>query len=261
MSLIERHFIIQNISPPIDNSLANQLMDEFISMERRYIQRDWEPAELDGGQFCEILARIIYHLDTNNLNLTKSFDDCCKYIENEQVSHLIKPRQNSLHLTRVLRTVYKFRSQRGAVHISPHYTPSHMDSKLVIESVRWSMNEALRIFWQGDRDKVAKAIRELLQFDVPCIGKYEDVLLVQRTDLTAEEEIVVLLHYAGEVGFSRYELGSHAQCSASSVTRALQKLSSPSLRQIVLLPNDRYILTDLGSKRLREELADKLLLQ
>jgi hypothetical protein len=262
MALAERNFIVNQISPPIDNLLANQLVDEFISMERRYIQRDWEPAELDGGQFCEILARILYHIDSCNLNHSKSLDDCMKYIENEQITtHLIQPRHESLHIARVLRTVYKFRSQRGAVHISPHYTPNHMDSKFVIESVRWCMNEVLRIFWQGDRDKVAKTIRELLQFDVPCIGKFEDILLVQRTDLTAEEEVIVLLHYAGEVGLSRYEIGRYAQYSASSVTKAIQKLSSPQFRQIILLPNELYRLTDLGCKRLREKLADKLLLQ
>ena len=61
MGLTEKNFIVQEISPPMDNLLANQLVDEFISMERRYIQGDWEPAELDGGQFCEILARILYH--------------------------------------------------------------------------------------------------------------------------------------------------------------------------------------------------------
>lgn len=136
-----------------------------------------------------------------------------------------------------------------------------MDSKFVTESIRWCMNEVLRIFWQGDREKVAKTIRELLQFDVPCIGKFEEIVLVQRTDLTAEEEVLVLLHYAGEIGFSRYKLGCYAQCSASSVTKALQKLSSPQFRQIILLSNAQYRLTDLGSKRLREELADKLLLQ
>lgn len=260
MALAERNFIVQNILPPIDNLLANQLMDEFVSMERRYIQCDWEPAELDGGQFCEILARSLYHIDSGNLNHSKALDDCCRYIENEQVSHVMRLRQDALHLVRVLRTVYKFRSQRGAVHISPHYTPNHMDSKFVIESVRWCVNEVLRIFWQGDRDKVAKTIRELLQFDVPCIGKFEDNLIVQRTDLIAEEEILVLLHYAGEIGFSRHEIGRYAQYSPTSVTKALQKLSSPQFRQIILLSNDRYRLTDLGSKRLREQLADKLLL-
>jgi len=121
------------------------------------------------------------------------------------------------------------------------------------------MNETLRIFWKGDRELVAKAIRELLQFDVPCIGKFENVLLVQRTDLTAEEEILVLLHYAGEKGFSRKELGQHARCSPPSVTRALQALTSPQVRQAVEVSSGHYRLTDLGSKRVRKELAAKLL--
>ena len=261
MGLVEQNYIISQISPPTDNLLANQLVGEFVSMERRYIQRDWEPAELDGGQFCEILARIVYHADSGNLNTTKSLDECLKYIEQDTNPHLITPRHDGLHISRVLRTVYKFRSQRGAVHITPHYTPNHMDSKLVIECVRWCMNEVIRLFWHGNKDLAAKAIKEILQFDVPCIGKFEDILLVQRTDLTSEEEILVLLHYAGEEGFNRHELGLHAMCSASSVTRSVQKLSAPEYRQLVLLVNNKYRLTDLGAKRLREELADKLLLQ
>lgn len=261
MGLSERNFILSQISPPIDNLLANQLLDEFISMERRYILRDWEPAELDGGQFCEILARIMYHLDSGNLNLSKSLDDCLKYIENESVTHITNPRHDALNITRILRTIYKFRSQRGAVHISPHYTPNHMDSKFMIESVRWCMNDILRIFWQGEREKVAQTIRELLQFDVPCIGKFEELILVQRTDLTAEEELLILLHYAGESGFTRKELGCYSQFSSPSVTKALQKLLSPKFRRIILLSNGNYRLTDLGCKRLREELADKLLLE
>ncbi len=261
MGLVERASLVSQISPPLDHFLATQLVDEFVSMERRFIQRDWEPAELDGGQFCEILARILYHMDSGNLNRTKDFSDCLSYVENNQNPHAIQPRHDALHIAKVLRTAYKFRSQRGAVHISPTYSPNHMDSKFLIESVRWSMNETLRIFWQGDREAVAKAIRELLQFDVPCIGKFEDILLVQRTDLTAEEEILVLLHYAGEKGFTRGELGRHSKAAASTITGVVQKLESPDYRQIVFLPSGSYRLTDLGSKRIREQLADKLLLQ
>lgn len=262
MGLIERDFIINQISPPFDNFLATQLVDEFISMERRFIQRDWEPAELDGGQFCEIASRILYHIDSGNLNRDRDFNDCLRYIEDENNRnlHALVPRHDGRHLSKVLRVVYKFRSQRGAVHISPTYTPNHMDSKLLIECVRWTMNELLRIFWQGDREKVAKAIRELLQFDVPCIGAFGDELLVQRTDLTAEEELLILLHYAGESGFSRRELGQYTQFAPSSISNALKKLMSPEYRQVIILSNNRYRLTDLGSKRIREHLAGKLLL-
>jgi hypothetical protein len=261
MGLVERNYLINSISPPIDFSLAERLVDEFISIEKRFIQRDWEPAELDGGQFAEILARIIYHLDSSILNLNKSFDECCKFIESDQSQHLILPRQNALHIVKVIRTIYKFRSQRGAVHISSNYLPNHMDSKLVIECTRWSFAETLRVFWVGDREKVAKAIRELLQFDVPSIGVFDSKILVQRTDLNTEEEILVLLHFAGEQGSSRNELGKNCKFSPSSITRGVQNLLSSSKREIIQLAGGNYRLTDLGSKRVREDLSDKLLLQ
>lgn len=261
MALVEKKRMLDELSPPLDHLLCSQLLDELVSAERRFIQRDWEPAELDGGQFCEILARIYYHQDSGNLSHTKSFDDCVKYLENDQAPHALSPRHKSLHVARVLKTIYKFRSQRGAVHISPSYQPNHMDSKLVIESVRWCMNETLRIFWRGDREAVAKAIRELLQFDVPCVGVFEDIILVQRTDLTPEEELLVLLHYAGENGFSRTDIGKFLNASPTTATRTLQKLASPSERKIIQLGNGRYRLTDLGSKKVRENLSDKLLLE
>ncbi|MDF3154383.1 hypothetical protein P3C58_20600 [Mesorhizobium sp. XAP10] len=261
MGLIEKSKLVRELSPPFDHLLCTQIVDEFISAERRFIQRDWEPAELDGGQFCEIAARIYYHIDSGNLSHTKPFDDCVKYLENDQVPHAISPRHDALHVGRVLRTVYKFRSQRGAVHISPNYGPNHMDARLIVECIRWVMNETLRIFWRGDREQVARAIRELLQFDVPCIGLFEDVILVQRTDLTAEEEILVLLHYAGEIGFSRTEIGKAAKRAPSTVTTTLQNLSSPTVRQIVKIGSGNYRLTGLGSKRIRTSLADKLILE
>ncbi len=135
-----------------------------------------------------------------------------------------------------------------------------MDSRLVIELVRWSLNEILRLFWSGDRNAVAKAIRELLQFDVPVIGVFDGLVLVQRTDLNADQEILLLLHYAGEEGFSRNMIGRSAQLAAPAVTRSLQKLVSSGFREIVQLSNGNYRLTDLGSKRVRETLADKLVL-
>lgn len=261
MGLIEKRTIIARIAPPLDTLLATQLVDEFVSMERRFIQRDWEPAELDGGQFCEVLARVLYHHDSGNLNRGKAFDDCLKYIEEDKNAHKIKPRSDAIHLARVLRTVYKFRSQRGAVHISPTYLPNHMDAKYVIEAVRWCMMEVLRVFWGGDRERVAIAIRELLQFDVPCIGVFQDVIMVQRTDLIPADEVLVLLHYAGEQGFTRTDLGRYCLAAPPRITEALQHLQSPRCRQVLCLSSGRYRLTDLGAKYIREHLAEKLLLK
>jgi hypothetical protein len=233
-------------------------LNEFISLERRYVLRDWEPAELDGGQFAEILARIIYHLDSGNLNRSKDFEECVKYLENDQVQHSIIPRQHALHICRVLRTLAKFRGQRGAVHITPQYSANQMDARLMVECVRWAFSEALRIWWNADRNRVATIIRELLDFDVPCIGKFEDILLVQRTDLITEEEVLVLLHYAGEKGFTRKYLGQIIPRPAPRISEAVKSLASPDRRLIIELPNTSYRLTDLGSKFVRDGLSRKL---
>ena len=261
MGLVERVELITKLSPPADRFLATQLVDEFISLEKNFIQRDWGPAELDGGQFCEVQARILYHQDSGNLNAGKEHDDCIRYLRNDQVPHAISPRHDALHMAKVLETVYKFRSQRGAVHISPTYSPNQMDAKIIIESVRWLINETLRIFSTADREEIARMIRELLQFDVPCIGRFDDVLLVQRTDLKDEEEVLLLLHYSGEEGMSRRDLGIYCQFSPPRVTKAISKLIAADSRQIVQLGSGNFRLTDLGARRLRLELAEKLLLQ
>jgi hypothetical protein len=60
--------------------------------------------------------------------------------------------------------------------------------------------------------------------------------------------------------FPRSELGKYAMVSKASVTTALQKLISPDVREVVQMSSGKYRLTDLGAKRIREKLPDKLLL-
>lgn len=263
MGLIDRQALVSRLCPPLDPTLAGQLVEQFVEMERRYIQRDWKPAELDGGMFCEALARCLYHRDSGNLSLDRDFSQCLSYLENDQVQHAIDPRSDALHLARILRSIYKFRSARGVAHLSATYSANQMDSRLIAETVRWSMNEALRIFAANDRgeqsrEDIARTVRELLRFEVPCIARYGDTLLIQRADLTAEEEVLVLLHHGGEEGVPRREISRTLRFfSSSTVSGAVTKLEG--LRQIAVLPGERWCLTDLGAKRVREDLANKLL--
>ncbi len=260
MALIDNQTMVKRLVPPLDLFLAEQLVEEFVKLERRYILRDWEPAELDGGRFSEILARVLYHQDSSNLDLARDFGDCGKYIHNDNVPHAIN-REEAKMIFMVLTVVHKFRSKRGVCHVSPTYTANHMDARYMMEAVRWSMVEALRIFWRNDRDAAARAISELLRFDVPCVGRFEEAVVVQRTDLRPEEELLVLLHHAGESGFSRRELGKYAMRNPPAITKALDSLTSPMQRAVVCLADGRFVLTDLGHKYLREQLAAKLLLE
>lgn len=262
MALITKAILKGEVSPPLDGNLVDQLLSEYISQEKRFVLRDWEPSTLDAGQFCEAAARIIYHVDSGILNPRKEVGECLLYVEdpNQNNRHFFPDRKAANHLARVLRTTYKFRSDRGAVHIDPVYTANHLDAKLVVETSRWVLAELLRIFWRGDRSQVASAIREILQYELPVIGKFEDALLVQRIDCSVEQEILILLHYGGEIGLSQQQLKKYIPKDASGISRGLSKLGPAGERQIIKLANGNFRLTDLGSREVLTALADKLVI-
>jgi hypothetical protein len=255
----KEHIVVQ-VCPPLDNELVGGLIDEFISQERRYVLGDWEPATLDGGQFAEIASRIVYHVDSGNLSRRKSVDSCLKYVEDENNSnsYTFPQRRTALHLSKVIRTIYKFRSQRGAVHIDPDYTANELDAALVISNVRWVMAELLRVFWNGDRIEVGRIIKEIVRFDVPAVLSRDDRKLVLRTDCSVAEEIIILLHNAGASGMNREELGRSIPRRAPTISNALRRLGPTERREVVRKTAGQFILTPLGMKRVREELSAKL---
>lgn len=252
--------LVSQISPPLDEVLATSLLTEFVDLERRFALSDWEPATLNGGQFAEVASRIVYHLDSGNLNRSKGVDPCLSYIEDIQNSnqHSFPTRREALHFCKVLRLIYKFRSQRGAIHIDPGYTANELDSTLVLSLSRWVTSDLLRIYWNGDRSKVAREIREIIRYPVPAIFEVDGHALVLRTDCSAQEEILLLLHDAGERGLSRTEIGTAAMRPDSTVTNVLKTLLSPAKRQVVKRSDGQYQLTLNGTKRVQDELSEKL---
>lgn len=260
MPPIEESKVVSLVAPPIDATLARQLLKEFIDAERRFVLGDWEPTALDGGQFAEVAARIVYHVDSGNLNRRKSLDDCLKYVEDptNNNAHAFPHRRSALHLCRVLRTLYKFRSQRGAIHIDPDYTANELDSTLIISLARWIAAEVLRLFWTGNTADVAQVVREIVRYEVPAILTLGDQRLVLRTDCSVEEEVVLLLHNAGECGLTRKEIGDAIPRSSGSVSTALGRLKSAAKREILLRTDSQFVLTPNGSKRVRESLGPKL---
>lgn len=259
---MNKQSLVESISPPLDQALATQLLNEFESIERRYVLRDWEPATLDAGQFTEAAARLLYHIDSKKLDRRREVGKCLEYVEDPDGKncHAFPERKSAKHLSKVMRTIYKFRSDRGAVHIDPQYSANQLDSRMVLENARWILSELLRIFWNGNRSEVATHIRSLIEFDVPAVGVYEDTLLVQRTDCSAEEEILILLHHAGEVGLSRKQLGQYISRPAPRVTKALASLTAIARREVIKLSSGNYRLTDLGIKCILTDLGEKLLL-
>ncbi len=245
--------LIAELSNSIDPVLAEELITEAIGVEEAFNLRKWKNTELDGGRFAEVASRIVYSIDSGNVALTKSVDDCLRYIDNQQVAHNFPESQTAVHLAKVLRAIYKLRSQRGAVHVSPTYTANEIDSRLVLESVRWVLAELLRLFVTSDREQLAQTIRSLARFPHPLIRIYGEQALLQSTSFTTEEEVLAHLLFK-DGGMTQRELIQVIPKDASSVRRAISNLASAKVRQIALREGE-YFITDLGVGRVEEKVS------
>lgn len=240
----------------IDPDLATQLIDEAVSLEEAFLLRKWKYSELDGGRFTEVAARILYAVDSGNLAPTKPFDDCIRYVDNDQVQHSFPLRQSAIHLAKVLRAVYKLRSQRGAVHVTPTYTANEIDARLIVECTRWVLADLLRLFVTSDQEKVAETIRGLARFPQPLIRRYEDLPLLQSVSFTTEEEVLAHLLNADQ-GMTRTGLIAIIPKAPSGVRLAIKNLSAARSRQITSR-SERWYITDLGITRIEARISKEL---
>jgi hypothetical protein len=236
-----------------NSTLANQLFQEAIDLEEAFALKRWKYSELNGGRFAEVAARIIYGVDSGAFNLKKGVDDCLRYIENDQVPHAFPDRQSANQLVNIMRAVYKLRSQRGAVHVSPTYTANEIDSRMVLEGVRWILAELLRVFVTNDQAALVEAVEELSRFPQPLIRNYGGQPLVQSIGLTAEEEVLVhLLH--DRDGLTVQQLIRRIPKDQAGIRRSVSLLASGKVRQIVMVGGDRWEITDLGISRIEARL-------
>lgn len=138
--------LITEVSSSIDPAFAKAIVESYIEVQQRFLAGDWKPAELDGGRLCEAVARALYQLDSGTITHVQLPGELCEKIVDADNKH---PHQlaasDRQHLCRAIGLVYKFRSSRGAVHISPSYTANYMDSMLVLHAGKWIFAEFLRL--------------------------------------------------------------------------------------------------------------------
>lgn len=255
---MDKSSIIAKLSPPLDSTLCDLLITEYVSLEKRYFLRDWEPATLDGGQFCEIACRCVYHIDSHNLSMTKGVDECLNYVEDDknQNKHHFPSRKDALQLCRALRLTYKFRSSRGAVHIDPSYTANEMDAKLVTETVRWIMCELVRIFWTGNTTTAATVVKEVVTYRLPAIFRDGDAPLVQHTGLSTEDEILILPYDARSSGMTLAQLKRSIPKHRTTIQKGLTAIVRE--RLVISLAVKSWILTDRGRRTVETTLSDAM---
>jgi hypothetical protein len=249
--------LITQLSTVLDGSLVRLAVESYVEMQQRFLVGDWQPAELDGGRLCEAIARCLYQMDTGRVSHNKSVADVRVYLMDEDNSraHRLGAKDRK-HIAKVIEVVYKFRSDRGAVHISPDYNANYMDSMLILHAGKWIFAEFLRLAWNQDRKVIAETIAQLVQLEHSLIHELDGKPLVLAKGISAPSEILLLLNHASNNRLGRADIEQQAHhhkptTLAVAITRLINS------RDIRDLGNGEVALTPNGQRRVMQEILPK----
>jgi hypothetical protein len=228
-------------------------------MQQRFLAGDWQPTELDGGRLCEAAARATYQLDSGTITHSQLPKELCDKIEdekNQRPHNLSQP--DRLHICKAISLVYKFRSSRGSVHISPHYKADYMDSMLMVHAGKWVFAEFLRLAWNKDKAVIAEMISQIVQLEYSLIHELDGAPLVLDPSVSAPVEILLLLNHADGHKLAKVELCNQAKNNTpSAFTVAVSRLlKSNEIRTTAV--SGELALTPKGQKRVIEKIIPSL---
>lgn len=249
--------LITELATIVDTALAQAVVESYVEMQQRYLAGDWQPAELDGGRLCEAVARCVHQLDSGSVTHSKLPGKICERLEDETsgVAHRLNIKDRH-HVAKAIALVYKFRSDRGAVHISPTYSANEMDSVLVLHVGKWIFAEFLRLAWNRDRRIIAETISRIVQLEHSLIHELDGQPLVLAKGISAPEEVLLLLNHASGNRLSRQALREQAiRQKSGNVNVAITRLIRE--KEIRPIGDDEVALTPVGQMRIIREVIPK----
>jgi len=211
----------------IPEGLKQPLLEEFNKIHKNFRERRWEPAELNGGKFAEVVYSIINGYAVGKFpakpQKPRNMVDACKAMESVDGTKFC--RSIRIQIPRVLVALYEIRNGRGVGHVGGDVNPNHMDSVVVLTMVKWIFGELIRVFHQTTVEEAEKLIESVVQKEMPLVWTVEGVKRILDSKMSKPHQTLVLLHSAsGSV--SEGELFEWVEHSNRSVFRrdVLKKL-------------------------------------
>ena len=243
----------------VDSSFAKAIVDSYTEMQQRFFAGDWQPSELDGGRLCEAVARATYQLDSGTVTHSQLPKELCDKLEDEPNvrPHNLDPKARR-HIARCIMLVYKFRSDRGSVHISPEYSANEMDSILMVHAGKWILAEFLRLSWNADKKVIAETIADIIQLEHSLIHELDGTPLILDQKVSAPEEVLLLLNHAEGHTLPKDKLTQLTKNNTpASVATAISRLIATNEVRATGVTGE-LALTPKGQKRVIEKIIPKL---
>lgn len=209
--------------------LRAELLDAYTQIMRNYVERRWEPAELNGGKLCEVVYTIIDGALSGQFAGSASKPSnmvaACRALETRpSVPSRVGDHSLRILLPRLLPVLYDIRNNRGVGHVGGDVSPNHVDAETVLAMASWLMAELVRVFHGVTVDEAEAAVDSLVQRRHPLIWQVGPVKRVLDPKMKAAHQVLLLAYT------------ETAQVADETLCKSIEYSSRASFRQRVLLP-------------------------
>lgn len=181
----------------LPQGLRQELLSAFGQILRNYRERRWEPAELNGGKFCEVVYTILRGYADGNYpkkpSKPKNMVEACRALE--QAPATVCSRSVRIQIPRMLVALYEIRTNRGVGHVGGDVNPNHMDAVCVMEMSKWILGELVRMFHGVSTENATAAVDAIVERTLPIVWEVGGRLRVLEPQMSMKDKALVLLYH------------------------------------------------------------------
>lgn len=180
--------------------LRDPLIETYREIATNFAEHRWEPSELNGGKFCEVIYTILDGAITGKFATVPSkpanMKDACLALE--KVPSTGKPGDRGLRILipRALLPLYEIRNNRGVGHVGGDVDPNLMDATAVYSLASWVMAELIRIFHSVTTGEAQEAVDAFSERKTTLVWSPGTAKRVLDAGMKAADQTLLLLHQA-----------------------------------------------------------------
>ena len=206
----------------IPSSLRSELLHEFDKMLRNYSEMRWEPSELNGGKFSEIVYTILKgYIDGSyptSASKPRNFPESCKKLENADLTKT--PHSFRILIPRLLPGIYDVRNNRSVGHVGGDVDPNRMDATIVVEMGKWILAELVRVYHGTTVSQAQSVVDRIVEKTIPILWDLPDGRIrVLNPTLSMRDRTLVVLYKLYPDSISEADLVRNIEHSNASVFR------------------------------------------
>jgi len=176
--------------------LRDPLIESYNSIIKNFLEGRWEPAELNGGKFCEIVFTILKgHIDgafPTGPSKPSNMADACRALEQADSGKFT--RAFRIQIPRMLLALYEIRNNRGVGHAGGDVNPNHMDALVIVGMSKWIMADLVRAFHNIDTVSANSVVDALVERIIPVIWNISGKKRVLSPNLSFKDKTLALVY-------------------------------------------------------------------